>query len=151
MNFTSKTLGLVAFGSLLAGFLLGFVPEHIAKSKVEDKVIALTSQGDTTRKSLHHTENQLALNQFAVQAALVSADANANNYADASTQASKLFTELRQYVDGDGDNAAKQMLTEVLSARDPIIAGLAKADPGTRSELVQIFRKLQTLSSQTAL
>jgi hypothetical protein len=27
MNFTSKTLGLVALGSLLAGFLLGFVPE----------------------------------------------------------------------------------------------------------------------------
>jgi hypothetical protein len=85
-----------------------------------------------------------------VQAAVVSADADANNYADASTQASKLFTELRQYMDGEGDNAAKQTLTEVLSVRDPTIAGLAKADPGTRSELVQIFRKLQTLSSQTA-
>jgi hypothetical protein len=150
MTFTSKTLGLAALGFLLAGFLLGFVPEYIAKSKLEDKVIGLTSQGDTARKSLHHTENQLALNQFAVQAAVVSADADANNYADASTQASKLFTELRQYVDGASDNAAKQTLTEVLSVRDPTIAGLAKADPGTRSELVQIFRKLQTLSSQTA-
>jgi uncharacterized membrane-anchored protein YhcB (DUF1043 family) len=150
MNFTSKTLGLVALGSLLAGFLIGFVPEHIAKARVEDQVMALKSQGDTTQNSLHHTENQLALNQFAVQAALVSADANANNYADASTQASNLFTGLRNYVDSASDNAARQTVTEVLSVRDPTIAGLAKADPATRSELVQIFRKLQTLSSQTA-
>lgn len=150
MNFTSKTLGLAALGSLLAGFLIGFVPEHIAKTRVEDQVIALKSQGDTTQNSLHHTENQLALNQFAVQAAVVSADANANNYADASTQASNLFTGLRNYVDSASDNAARQTVTEVLSVRDPTIAGLAKADPATRSELVQIFRKLQTLSSQTA-
>jgi uncharacterized membrane-anchored protein YhcB (DUF1043 family) len=150
MNFTSKTLGLAALGSLLAGFLIGFVPEHIAKARVEDQVMALKSQGDTNQNSLHHTENQLALNQFAVQAALVSADANANNYADASTQASNLFTGLRNYVDSASDNAARQTVTEVLSVRDPTIAGLAKADPATRSELVQIFRKLQTLSSQTA-
>lgn len=150
MTHTTKTLGLTALVCLIVGLLLGFVPEYMAKSHLEDKIVSLTDQGNAGQKSLHHTENQLKLNSFALQAAIVSADSDSNNYADASQKASKLFTELRQYVDNTDDNNAKQTLTEVLSMRDSTIAGLAKADPGVRAQLSQIFKKLQTLSTESA-
>jgi hypothetical protein len=150
VNFTAKALTLTALACLVAGILLGFIPEYVAKSHLEEKMVALTNEGSTTRKSLHQTQNQLALNQFALQAAVISADTNINNYEAASRQASNLFTQLRQYLDTTGDNNARQTLTEVLSMRDSTIAGLAKADPGVRSELGQIFKKLQALSTESA-
>jgi hypothetical protein len=150
LNITKKTLGITALVCLFIGAVLGFVPEYIAKSQLEEKNFDLTVQGEARQKALHHTEDQLTLNQFAVQAAVISGDANSNNYSDASQHASKLFTDLRTYEDSTNDSAAKQTLADVLAMRDSVISGLAKADPSVRAELGQIFGKLQTLSTKSA-
>lgn len=142
----AKRVGIISLICLVIGFLLGFVPEHIAKSHVEQSVVNLTSQGQATQSTLHHTERQLRLNEFAVQAAIVSADANHSNYADASASASALFTSLRDYVDKSGDEESKQSINEVLQMRDTTISSLAKADAGVRPVLGQIFDKLKGLS-----
>jgi len=147
MNTNAKRIGFTSLACLIVGFLLGFIPEYIAKSHVEHSVIALASQGETTQKSLHHTERQLHLNEFALQAAVVSADANSSNYADASASASALFTGMRDYVDHASDDQLKQPIEDVLLMRDTIISGLAKADPGVRPALNEIFLKLNELSS----
>jgi hypothetical protein len=149
MNITKKTLGITALVCLLVGAILGFVPEYNSKSHLEEKNFALTDQGEARQKTLRHTENELTLNEFALQAAVLSGDANSNNYSDASQNASKLFTALRTYEDSTNDSAAKQTLSDVLAMRDSVIAGLAKADPGVRAELGQIFSKLRTLSTES--
>lgn len=148
MNFTSKNLGFTALACLVVGVLLGFIPEYVAKSHVENRVMELAGQGEATKTTLNHTERQLKLNEFALQAAVVSADANASNYADASKDASALFTGLRNYTDTANDEASKAPIQDVLNTRDATIAGLAKADPSVRPILGEIFRKLKALSSQ---
>lgn len=148
MNMNTKQITITGVVCLAVGLLLGFIPEYIAKSNVEQRAMDLTSQGETVQKSLHHTERQLRLNEFALNAAVVSADANSNNYADATKSASSLFTGLRSYVDNDRNDGASQQLQDVLAMRDATIAGLAKADPGVRPMINQIFLKLKSVSSQ---
>ncbi|CAN5707521.1 hypothetical protein BH10ACI4_BH10ACI4_23110 [soil metagenome] len=148
MNFTLKTMSLTAIGCLVIGFFGGFIPEYIAKSHVETKVMELTGQGEAMQSTLRDKGRQLQLNEFALQAAVVSADATASNYADASASASALFTGLRQYVDRVGKDESTEQIQEVLKMRDATIAGLAKADPSTRQTIAEIFEKLKTLSTQ---
>ena len=149
MTSVTKTAGITAVTCLVIGFLLGFIPEYMAKSRVESRVVELNGESEAASKSLGHTQSQLKLSEFAVKAAVVSADAQTNNYADASASASSLFTELRKYVETANDSSTRSQIQSVLSMRDTTIAGLAKADPAVRPVLAKIFSTLKPLSSQT--
>lgn len=77
---------------------------------------------------------------------MISAQADANNYSVAGSSASVLFSEMRRYVENGTDGQTKQQLAEVLAVRDRTIAGLAQANPGTKTLLHEIFSKLQSVS-----
>jgi len=99
------------------------------------------------QRNLNQAKSQLALTNFAVRAVTMLADADRNDYSVASSDASSLVTDLRKSTDQSGDQAAAQ-LSQVLAVRDRTITGLAKADPGTKQLLLQIFLKTQSVSSQ---
>ena len=141
-----KSLGLAALAGLIIGLLVGFLPTHSSNTKFAEQSSTLTQQNNSLQSQLNAERNRLALSNFAVQAGVITAQAEANNYSQAGSSASALFTDLRRYVDGTTDDQTKQQVTEVLGARDRAIAGLAQADPGTKALLQQIFAKLQGLS-----
>ncbi len=99
------------------------------------------------QRNLNQAKSQLALTNFAVRAVTMLADADRNDYSVASSDASSLVTDLRKSTDQSGDQAAAQ-LSQVLAVRDRTITGLAKADPGTKQLLLQIFLRTQSVSSQ---
>jgi uncharacterized membrane-anchored protein YhcB (DUF1043 family) len=149
MTFTRNTFFVSTLVALIVGLLIGFVPEHMANSSLQKENAKLTGEGSSLQVNLNQTEKQLALSNLSVRAATVLADADRNDYSIASNDASSLFTDLRQYVDKSGDRAATVQLSQALAVRDRTIAGLAKADPGTKQLLLQLFLKLQSVSSQS--
>lgn len=148
MTFTRNTLVVSTLIALVVGLLVGFIPEHLANSSLEQQIATLTAGKSSLQGNLNQTMNQLALSNFAVRSAILLADADRNDYSVASNDASSLFTDLRKYVDQSGDQSAAGQLSQVLTVRDRTIAGLAKADPGTKLLLLQIFLKTQSVSSQ---
>jgi uncharacterized membrane-anchored protein YhcB (DUF1043 family) len=149
MTFTRNTFFVSTLVALIVGLLIGFVPEHMANSSLQKENAKLTGEGSSLQVNLNQTEKQLALSNFSVRAATVPTDADRNDYSIASSDASSLFTDLRQYVDKSGDRAATVQLSQALAVRDRTIAGLAKADPGTKQLLLQLFLKMQSVSSQS--
>ena len=146
MNSSYRNIGIAALVALVIGFCIGFIPEHTKSSNQQEQIATLTQGKAGVEGQLGQIRNDLALSGFAIQSALVYADAEKNNYSVASGGASNLFTDLRKYAD-QNQGTEMQQLTEVLSARDRTIAGLAKADPAVKPLLQDIFRKLQALQA----
>lgn len=148
MNSSKKTIVLCSLAALVIGLLIGFIPEHIANSSLQQKLQDLTDGNVGLQGHLNQAQNQLRLSEFTVRSASVLEAADQNDYSIASAAASSLFTDLRKYVDGSGDRAAAAQLSQVLAVRDRTIAGLARADPGTKQLLLEIFQKTKSVSSQ---
>lgn len=147
MQNSYKTIAISAFGGLILGLLLGFLPEHSANSKLQDQNASLTQDKTGVQQQLDVTRQRLQLSSFAVRSAEVSSQAQSNNFSVASATASGLFTDLRQYVDTNPESETTQQMKEVLSARDRVIAGLAQANPAVKPLLQQMFVKLENVSS----
>lgn len=146
MQNSLKAVAFSAFGGLILGLLLGFLPEHSANSKLQDQNASLTQDKAGVQNQLNLTRQRLQLSSFAVRSAEVSSQAQSNNFSVASSTASGLFTDLRQYVDANPESDSTQQVKEVLSARDRVIAGLAQANPAVKPLLQQIFSKLENVS-----
>jgi hypothetical protein len=144
MTFTRVTLVVSMFVALDVGMLTEFIPEYISKSPPEQQLATLTGGNPSLQGNLNQTRNQQALSNFAMRAATVLAHADRNDYSIASNDASSLFTDLPKYVDQSGDQAAASQLSQVLEVCDRTVAGLAKADPGIRPLLLQVFLKNAT-------
>ena len=146
MQSSPKSLGIAALVGLAIGLVVGFLPPHFNNNKLEAQNVSAAQQKNASQGELNIERNRLTLSHFAVQAGLTSAQAEANNYSVAGSSASALFSELRRYIDNGTDGQTKQQLSEVLAARDRTIAGLAQANPGTKTLLREIFFKLQSVS-----
>ena len=147
MDNSSKTMAISAFGGLILGLLLGFLPEHSANSKLQDQNSSLTQGRTEIQNELDLARQRLQLSSFAVRSAEVSSQAQSNNYSVASATASSLFTDLRQYVGSNQKSDVTQQMTEVLGARDRVIAGLAQANPAVKPLLEQVFARLENVSA----
>ena len=92
---------------------------------------------------------QLTLSRLAVRSADVYLEAEENNFSVAFGSASSFFTDLRGYINQSPRDPLKQELEEVMGARDPIIAGLAKADPAVLTQLRQLFLRMQRIQASS--
>lgn len=146
MQSSTKTIAISAFGGLVVGLLLGFLPEHSTNSKLQDQNASLAQGKTGVEGQLNRAQQRLQLSNFAVLSAEVSSQAQSNNYSVASASASALFTDLRKYVDASPDNPSTQQMREVLNARDRVISGLAQANPAVKPLLQQVFTKLESVS-----
>ena len=123
---------------LIAGLLIGFVPEY---SKLGDA----RQEIDTLRQQLDVSKRAAALDSFRNRTALLYIETTQNNFSVALGMASKDYTDLRAFTDQTSDVTLKQELGNALSSRDAIIAGLAKADPAVSLQIRDLFLKMQKI------
>ena len=123
---------------LLLGFLGGFVPQYSRVSKT-------TQENQDLRRQLDAAKKAAAINNFRNRAALLYTEAEKNNFSVASESASKFFTDLRAFASQSPDAPLKQNLEDILSVRDAIIGGLAKADPVATAQIRELFLKMQNI------
>jgi uncharacterized membrane-anchored protein YhcB (DUF1043 family) len=148
LKLSAATSVMTAAAILFLGFLIGFIPDHMTNSKLEEQILTLNQGKRDVQEHLGQTQQELMLSGFAVQSALVYTDAEQNNYSDASTKASSLFTGMRTFSDTTQDQPLKHQIDRVLSGRDAIIAGLAKADPVVKGRLQEMFLKVEGISGR---
>jgi hypothetical protein len=140
MAISAKASTIIAVTALAAGLLVGFIPTHFDNASLMVRNSQLQSEVDSTR-------GQLTLSRFTVRSAELYTDSAKNNLSVASSSASSFFTDLRTYIDKSKDVALKQQLEGVMSGRDAIIAGLAKADPAVTAKLQETFVTMQKIDS----
>ena len=142
MKFSAKTTVISSIVSLLIGLLVGFIPCHLKNSY-------LMEQNRNVQGELFTTRGQLTLSRLAVRSAAVYSEAEKNNFSVASGSASSFFTDLRGFINQSASEPLKQQLEEIMGTRDPIIAGLAKADPAVLPELRQLFLRMQRIQASS--
>ena len=133
-----KKTVIVGFGLLLLGFLGGFFPQYSRVSKT-------MQENQELRQQLVATQRSEAVNVFRNRAALLYTEVEMSNFSVASESASKFFTDLRAFANQSAEASFKQNLEDILSARDSIIGGLAKADPAVAAQIRELFLKMQNI------
>jgi hypothetical protein len=124
---------------VIVGLLIGFVPQY-------SKLLAAHHEIDNLKQQLDVSKRAEAINSFRNRAALLYTETTQNNFTVAFDMASKYFTDLRGFTDQTTDATLKQELGNVLSSRDAIIGGLAKADPAISVQIQELFLKLQKIN-----
>ncbi len=140
MAVSGKASAIVAASALIIGLLVGFIPAHRNSTSLERANKGL--QGD-----LVSTREQLTLSRFTVQSAMLYTEVGMNNFSIASASASALFTDIRNYIDQSNDATLKQKLEVVMTRRDGIIAGVARADPAVITQVRDTFLTMQKIAS----
>jgi hypothetical protein len=137
MNFSAKTFGISVAVALVVGFLIGYIPQHTS---------ATTAKGekDQAQAQLARAQEQAALSGFRDRVAVVYVEAEKKNFAQASSDASSLFTSMQSYSDRVSNSGVQQDLSPFLRKRDAIISGLAKGDEAVTGELRDMFLKMQS-------
>lgn len=133
-----KNKVLVGLVLLLVGFLCGFIPQHQRASRT-------TQVNQELRKQLDSSQRAEAIDRFRNRAALLYVQAEKKNFSLTSENASKSFTDLREFATQSTDASLKQNLEDVLSARDAVISGLAKGDPAVAAQIQELFLKMQNI------
>jgi phage-related protein len=133
-------MGITVTLILIAGFLVGFIPERLKSTRLNEENASLQSR-------MANLQQEEDLSNFKVRAALIYIEAVKNNFSIAAGSASSFFTDLRQYTDHCSDAALKQQFDSVLMNRDNIIAGLAKADPAIAGQLQSLFMRMQDIQA----
>jgi hypothetical protein len=133
-----KKTVIVGFCLMLLGFLGGFVPQH-------SRVSQAMQENQELRQQLVATQRSETVNIFRNRAALLYAEVEKSNFSVASESASKLFTDLRAFTNQSADATLKQNLEDILSTRDSIIGGIAKADPAVAAQIRELFLKMQNI------
>lgn len=133
-----KNILIAGIAMLIVGFLAGFAPEYSKVTRANQEAQVLKDQLDACKRAE-------AIGSFRNRAALLYVDASRNNFSVAGEKASKDFTALRAFANQTSDANLKQALEDVLSSRDSIIAGLAKADPAVAATIQEMFLKMQKL------
>jgi hypothetical protein len=123
---------------VIVGGLVGFIPEYA-------KLVAAHHEIENLRQQLDVSKRAEAMNSFRNRAAMLYTETTQNNFTVALGMASKYFTDLRAFTDRTTDPTLKQELGSVLSSRDAILGGLAKADPAISVQIQELFLKLQKL------
>jgi len=123
---------------LVAAFAGGFVPQYLKASRLGEEAQGLRDQ-------LDRCQSEKKLSDFRSVAGVLYVEVARNNYSVAAEESSKFFTKLREYSMQTPDAGLKSRLEDVLTLRDRITAGLAKADPAVAAEVQDLFLKLQKI------
>jgi hypothetical protein len=133
---------------LVAAYVAGYWPQHQQLSVAEQKMAQAQQQLASAQAiaRICSLENDLL--------ALLG-QTESQNYGEASNLSKAFFDNLRREVDRDQNASYRQDLENILSGRDAVTAGLARADSSTasmlRQDLAQMQQLLQKLASQANL
>lgn len=138
-----KVILIIVLILLAAVFVAGYWPQH-------QQVMQL--QQDNA-----HLQQQLALAQSAARMSQLENEAldlvdqtKAQNYGDAQKLAGKFFNNLQAEVMRDAHASYTPTLQSILSNRDAVVAGLARADASTVGTLQQNMDQIRQIAQQLA-
>jgi len=119
----------------LFGFLLGYVPQYSRLSDSRSEATSLMSQLNAEKQGRRVAD-------FRNRGAQLYFEVASRNFSSAAEQASKFFTDLRQFANA-AEGPTRDRLEKALQGRDAIIAGIAKADPNAAALIHELFLQLQ--------
>jgi hypothetical protein len=121
---------------LIAGFLVGFVPQYL-------KAHRLSTEANARQQQLAACDVSRATAQLRDIGAMLYLEASRKNYGTAGEYSSRLFAQLPQVAQQVSDPATGTSLAEIGNWRDTITADLAKGDPAVLPVLQEMLEKLQ--------
>lgn len=124
-----KTIAMVGSVLFVAGFLLGFIPQH-------QKASRLASQLETVRL-------ESKLREIRGLASLSYIDATKLNYGSAAEDAERMFGLAREVANNTKDDGLRGSLNGLLTFRDTVMGKLSAADASVLEPLQQIVQKTQ--------
>jgi len=124
-----KTVAIVGAVLFLAGFLLGFIPEHQRASK-------LAKQLETARL-------ESKLREIRELASLSYIDASKMNYGSAAEDSDRMFGLAREVANDTKDDGLRSSLNGLSTFRDTVMGKLSAADASVLEPLQQIVQKTQ--------
>ena len=124
-----KTATIVGAVLFLAGFLLGFIPQHQIASK-------LAMQLETVRleSKLREIRELASLSYF---------DAAKLNYGSAAEESERMFGLVSEVANDTKDDALRNSLNGLSTFRDTVMSKLRAADASVLEPLQQIVQKTQ--------
>ena len=124
-----KTVAIVGTVLFLAGFLLGFIPQHQIASK-------LATQLETVRleSKLREIRELASLSYF---------DAAKLNYGSAAEESERMFGLASEVANDTKDDALRSSLNGLSTFRDTVMSKLRAADASVLEPLQQIVQKTQ--------
>jgi len=124
-----KTVAIVGAVLFLAGFLLGFIPQHQIASK-------LAMQLETVRLESN-------LREIRELASLSYVDAAKLNYGSAAEDSERMFGLASEVANDTKDDALRSSLNGLSTFRDTVMSKLRAADASVLDQLQQIVQKTQ--------
>jgi hypothetical protein len=124
-----KTVAIFGIVLFLAGFLLGFIPQH-------QKASSLASQLETARL-------ESKLREIRALASLSYIDATKLNYGSAAEDSERMFGLAREVANDTKDDALRSSLNGLSTFRDTVMGKLSAADASVLEPLQQIVQKTQ--------
>ena len=124
-----KTVAIAGIVLFLAGFLLGFIPQH-------QKASNLASQLETVRL-------ESKLREIRALASLSYIDATKLNYGSAAEDSEHMFGLAREVANDTKDDALRSSLNGLSTFRDTVMGKLSAADASVLEPLQQIVQKTQ--------
>jgi hypothetical protein len=124
-----KTVAIVGIVLFLAGFLLGFIPQH-------QKASGLASQLETAR-----LEGRLS--EIRELAALSYLDAAKMNYGSAAEDSERMFGLARQVANSTKNDDLRSSLNGLSTLHDAVRTKLSAADASVLEPLYQLVQKTQ--------
>jgi hypothetical protein len=124
-----KTVIIVGVTLLLAGFLLGFIPEYQRASKLA--------------KQLETAQLESNLRGIRELASLSYIDASKMNYGSAAEDSERMFGLAREVANDTKDDGLRSSLNGLSTFRDTVAGKLRAADGSVLEPLQQIVQKTQ--------
>lgn len=129
-----RTLALVAAGVVIA-FLLGFVPELLAKRRADRNLAA-------SRQELAVTRQELGLNRLQGRLGAAVAESLRGNYERARQLMAGYFSGLQDALPAVRDPKRRQAFAGILGQRDEIITLLSRAQPESSQRLMLLYTSM---------
>jgi len=124
-----KTVAIVGIVVFLAGFLLGFIPQH-------QKASDLTKQLETVRL-------ESKLREIRALASLSYIDATKLNYGSAAEDSERMFGLARELANDTKDEGLRSSLNGLATFRETVMDKMRAADASVLEPLQQIVQKTQ--------
>jgi hypothetical protein len=118
---------IVAAIALVAVFLVGFVPQYVRASRLENE--------------LRQSRQENAGAQLRDLMSLAYVQANQKNFGLGAETTSRFFSRVREMANQTPDASSRKALEDLLALRDRVTAELAKGDTAAMADLQELFDK----------
>ena len=124
------------FVLLIAGFLTGFILQYASLRRTQQQLSVSAEQ-------LRSCQSRERLSQLRDTGTMMYLEALQKNYGKAGEYSKKLFDQAQTLVGSAEDPALRNLLREILAARDQITGDLAKGDAAALLEIQPVLSNLE--------